>query len=172
MDNWQRIEDYNRILNDRVLERLNQGHEPFYHSEVECEKFEIPDGVTDLASECLRGSTIGTLCLPESLRSIGTYYLNGSLDFDVEMMCVLANCKIGKIILPKDLEYIGTFAFGDCHISELTHHGKCYFMSPNTRQFKDSKIDKIKIISDGYHIEEYCYQYLQLSHCSENITII
>ena len=120
---------------------------PYQHGSVSGGDFVIPEGVVDLADGCLRGSCIDNLFLPESLKTIGIAPMGEDWG-KVGDGNVLAQCRIGCVVLPRNLEIIGQYAFAGCKIGSLTIWGKC-LQSPYARQFKDSAIDTVIINTDG-----------------------
>ena len=115
----------------------SQSNGRLFYSRIDTEEFSIPDGVISLAEYCLRYSNIGILNLPDSLLKIGTER-NG---------CVLADCTIGEVEIPRGVERLGDFAFGGSTIGSLIIHGDC-LASPYSRQFKGARIRDLQIHTD------------------------
>lgn len=97
----------------------------------------IPEGVTVLEEEAFRYYTVlDELTLPDSLRQV-----HG---------CVLANCRLPDVVIPKTLETLGAFAFGHSSLRSLRLPENAAW--EYARQFKESSIG-ILYISRKYRDE-------------------
>lgn len=109
----------------------------------------IPEGVTVLKEEAFREYTIlEKLTLPDSLRLMGTGH-----------GCVLAGCKLPDVVIPKNLQILGTFAFGHSFLRSLRlPETACWEYA---RQFKEGEIGTLylsKKYRDESNHSKLCWQ--------------
>lgn len=103
----------------------------------------IPEGVTVLKEEAFRGYTVlYKMTLPDSLLLMGTG--DG---------CVLADCKLPNVVIPKTLRILGDYAFGHSSLRSLRLPENAHW--EYARQFKSGGIGtlylskKCSVHSDG-----------------------
>lgn len=100
----------------------------------------IPDGVKGFVSDFMRGiRVLKRFELPKDLLRIG----NNSYDIKEKEHCVFADCILPTVIIPQNVQEIGTFAFGHTHIDTLQLPSSLH--SPYGRQFKDSYINTLRL---------------------------
>ena len=88
----------------------------------------IPEGVTVLKEEAFRNYTVlYKMTLPDSLRLMGTGH-----------GCVLADCKLPNVVIPKTLRILGDFAFGHSSLRSLRLPENAAW--DYARQFKEGEI--------------------------------
>lgn len=88
----------------------------------------IPEGVTVLKEEAFRYYTVlYKMTLPDSLRLMGTGH-----------GCVLADCKLPNVVIPKTLRILGDFAFGHSSLRSLRLPENAAW--EYARQFKEGEI--------------------------------
>ena len=88
----------------------------------------IPEGVTVLKEDAFREYTIlDKLTLPDSLRLMGTGH-----------GCVLADCKLPNVVIPKTLRILGDYAFGHSSLRSLRLPENATW--EYARQFKEGEI--------------------------------
>lgn len=98
----------------------------------------IPEGVTVLKEEAFRYYTVlYKMTLPDSLLLMGTGH-----------GCVLANCNLPNVVIPKTLQILGTFAFGHSSLRSLRLPENAHW--EYARQFKSS------VIGTLYLSKKYC----------------
>lgn len=109
----------------------------------------IPEGVTVLKEEAFRYYTVlYKMTLPDSLRLMGTGH-----------GCVLADCKLPDVVIPKTLEILGDFAFGHSSMRSLQLPENAAW--EYARQFKEGEIGTLYISkkyrdeADGSKLRQY-----------------
>ncbi len=132
----------NPIVDEETILRPHREYRTF-HS---IKNLVIPEGVVALGAEMFSGLCVkGRFVLPDTLKSIGNINWENRHEED---SCVLANCILPIVRLPKSLEMIGTFAFGHTYIDVLvaTKHTLESDLK-YSRQFKDGYIDELAILT-------------------------
>ena len=88
----------------------------------------IPEGVTVLKEEAFRYYTVlDKMTLPDSLQLMGTGH-----------GCVLADCKLPNVVIPKTLRILGDYAFGHSSLRSLRLPENATW--EYARQFKEGEI--------------------------------
>lgn len=91
----------------------------------------IPEGVTVLKEEAFQNYTVlYKMTLPDSLQLMGTGH-----------GCVLADCKLPDVVIPKNLQILGTFAFGHSSLRSLRLPENAAW--EYARQFKEGTIETL-----------------------------
>lgn len=77
----------------------------------------VGEGITELRRDSLRGGKkVDSVSLPSTLKVVGDY--------------AFAQCGAGSIVIPENVEYIGSSAFGD-RLESVTIESKALTVSPN-----------------------------------------
>ena len=97
------------VLQDFCCSPENNADNCPYQDTKKLYTLHIPEGVTVLKEEAFREYTIlDKLTLPDSLRLMGTGH-----------GCVLADCKLPDVVIPKTLRILGDYAFGHSSLRSL-----------------------------------------------------
>ncbi|MBE5778306.1 MAG: leucine-rich repeat domain-containing protein [Clostridiales bacterium] len=125
----------------------------------------IPDGVCAIPQKMFYSYSISeSITFPASLKYIGT---------GDDFFGAFAGCTLPDLVLPENLELFGCFAFGACTIRSLTIPGsiKDSLLHIGVRQFKDCKIDEIRIPAEYrslYEKELPSYPYMTFTETTGN----
>ena len=117
----------------------NRISEPIAYYEIAVRTLIIPEGVVAIRGDFFRyGYVKDKISFPDTLRQIGEEYPIGG--------CTFANCYLPDVVIPSQVEIIGTFAFGKSQLKSLcmTRVPACEYL----RQFKGAKIDKLILPKD------------------------
>ena len=136
--------------NKFIIEDIEYRERYCYRTYKSIRTFIVPEGVKGFVSDFMRNiRVVEKFELPNSLLSIG----NNLFGVKHEMHAVFADCILPSVIIPKNVQEIGVFAFGNSHIQSLKLPSS--LRSPYGRQFKDSFIDTVFLPSEWNHMNFY-----------------
>lgn len=136
--------------NKFIIEDIEYREYYCYRTYKSIRTFIVPEGVKGFVSNFMRNTrVVEKFELPNSLLSIG----NNLFGVEHEMHAVFADCILPSVIIPKNVQEIGGFAFGHSHIQSLKLPSS--LRSPYGRQFKDSFIDTVFLPSEWNYMNFY-----------------
>ncbi|MGM9550227.1 MAG: leucine-rich repeat protein [Faecousia sp.] len=121
------------VLQDFCCSPENNADNCSYQDTKKLYTLHIPEGVTVLKEEAFRDYTIlYKMTLPSSLRLMGTGH-----------GCVLADCKLPNVVMPKTLRILGDYAFGHSSLRSLRLPENAAW--EYARQFKEGEIGTLYV---------------------------